>query len=51
MTLEPGDIVTTGSPPGVGMFRDPQVFLKPGDLVRLEAEGIGTLENPVVSEG
>lgn len=51
MTLEPGDIVTTGSPPGVGIFRHPPVFLKPGDLVRLEAEGIGTLENPVVSEG
>jgi 2,4-diketo-3-deoxy-L-fuconate hydrolase len=51
MTLEPGDIVTTGTPAGVGIFRDPQVFLKPGDLVQLDAEGIGTLENPVVAEG
>ncbi|SRR6266545_3798564 len=50
MTLEPGDIVTTGTPAGVGVFRNPQVFLKPGDLVRLDAEGIGTLENPVVAE-
>lgn len=47
MTLEPGDVVSTGTPAGVGVFRKPQVFLKPGDVVRLEAEGIGVLENPV----
>jgi 2-keto-4-pentenoate hydratase/2-oxohepta-3-ene-1,7-dioic acid hydratase in catechol pathway len=50
MTLEPGDVVSTGTPAGVGVFRNPPVFLKPGDVVRLEADGIGTLENPVVSE-
>jgi 2,4-didehydro-3-deoxy-L-rhamnonate hydrolase len=50
MTLEPGDIVTTGTPAGVGVFRKPQVFLKPGDAVVLEVEGIGRLANPVVAE-
>jgi 2-keto-4-pentenoate hydratase/2-oxohepta-3-ene-1,7-dioic acid hydratase in catechol pathway len=47
MTLEPGDVVSTGTPAGVGVFRKPQVFLKPGDVVRLEVEGVGVLENPV----
>jgi 2,4-diketo-3-deoxy-L-fuconate hydrolase len=47
MTLEPGDVVSTGTPAGVGFFRNPQVFLKPGDRVILEIEGIGKLENPV----
>jgi 2,4-didehydro-3-deoxy-L-rhamnonate hydrolase len=47
MTLEPGDVVSTGTPAGVGYFRKPQVFLKPGDHVVLEIDGIGTLENPV----
>ncbi len=47
MTLEPGDIVSTGTPAGVGLFRHPPRFLQPGDIVRLEAEGIGVLENPV----
>ena len=46
-TLEPGDIITTGTPGGVGVFRDPPVFLKPGDHVAVEIEGIGRLENPV----
>ena len=50
MTLEPGDIVSTGTPAGVGVFRNPPVFLKSGDIVRLEIEGIGVLENPVVAE-
>ena len=49
MTLEPGDIVSTGTPAGVGVFRKPPVFLKPGDVVRLEIEGIGVLENPVLA--
>jgi 2-keto-4-pentenoate hydratase/2-oxohepta-3-ene-1,7-dioic acid hydratase in catechol pathway len=48
ITLEPGDLVITGTPAGVGVFRDPPVFLEPGDRVRCEIEGIGTLENPVV---
>ena len=46
MTLEPGDIVTTGTPAGVGVFRKPQVFMQPGDVVEIEAEGIGVLRNP-----
>jgi 2-keto-4-pentenoate hydratase/2-oxohepta-3-ene-1,7-dioic acid hydratase in catechol pathway len=50
MTLEPGDVVSTGTPAGVGVFRKPQVFLRPGDVVVLEVEGIGRLENPVVAE-
>ncbi|MER3483584.1 MAG: FAA hydrolase family protein [Meiothermus sp.] len=49
MPLEPGDIVTTGTPAGVGLFQQPQVFMKPGDVVIIEAEGIGRLENPVVA--
>jgi 2-keto-4-pentenoate hydratase/2-oxohepta-3-ene-1,7-dioic acid hydratase in catechol pathway len=49
MTLEPGDVVSTGTPAGVGVFRKPQVFLKPGDVVRLEIDGVGLLENPVVA--
>ena len=48
VTLTPGDIVITGTPSGVGVFRDPQVFLEPGDLVSVEVERIGTLTNPVV---
>jgi 2-keto-4-pentenoate hydratase/2-oxohepta-3-ene-1,7-dioic acid hydratase in catechol pathway len=47
MTLEPGDVVSTGTPAGVGLFRHPARFLQPGDRVRLEADGIGILENPV----
>jgi 2-keto-4-pentenoate hydratase/2-oxohepta-3-ene-1,7-dioic acid hydratase in catechol pathway len=47
MTLLPGDILTTGTPGGVGVFRDPPVFLKPGDTVEVAIEGIGTLTNPV----
>lgn len=48
MTLEPGDIVATGTPAGVGHFRSPPVYLKPGDTVRMEIDRIGVLENPVV---
>jgi len=47
MTLLPGDIITTGTPGGVGVFREPPVFLKPGDEVTVEIEGLGTLSNPV----
>jgi 2-keto-4-pentenoate hydratase/2-oxohepta-3-ene-1,7-dioic acid hydratase in catechol pathway len=46
-TLEPGDVIFTGTPPGVGMARDPKVFLKPGDEVTVEIQGLGTLTNPV----
>jgi 2-keto-4-pentenoate hydratase/2-oxohepta-3-ene-1,7-dioic acid hydratase in catechol pathway len=48
ITLEPGDLVATGTPSGVGVFRDPPVFLEPGDRVRCEIEGIGSVENPIV---
>jgi 2-keto-4-pentenoate hydratase/2-oxohepta-3-ene-1,7-dioic acid hydratase in catechol pathway len=45
--LEPGDLIFTGTPPGVGMGRDPQVFLQAGDRVEVEIEGLGVLSNPV----
>jgi 2-keto-4-pentenoate hydratase/2-oxohepta-3-ene-1,7-dioic acid hydratase in catechol pathway len=48
-TLLPGDIVATGTPSGVGAFRTPPRFLRPGDVVRCEIEPIGALENPVVA--
>ena len=48
ITLEPGDIIATGTPSGVGVFRDPPVFLEPGDRARCEIEGIGRVENPVI---
>jgi 2-keto-4-pentenoate hydratase/2-oxohepta-3-ene-1,7-dioic acid hydratase in catechol pathway len=51
MTLEPGDVISTGTPGGVGVFRDPQVFLKDGDVVEITVEKIGTLSNPVEREG
>jgi 2-keto-4-pentenoate hydratase/2-oxohepta-3-ene-1,7-dioic acid hydratase in catechol pathway len=47
MTLEPGDVIITGTPPGVGMARDPQLWLKPGDEITIEIEGLGSLTNPV----
>jgi 2-keto-4-pentenoate hydratase/2-oxohepta-3-ene-1,7-dioic acid hydratase in catechol pathway len=49
VTLEPGDIVTTGTPAGVGAFRDPPVWLKPGDEITVEVDRIGRLTNPVVA--
>jgi 2-keto-4-pentenoate hydratase/2-oxohepta-3-ene-1,7-dioic acid hydratase in catechol pathway len=48
ITLEPGDILSTGTPAGVGVYREPPLFLEPGDHVRCEVEGIGSVENPVV---
>jgi len=48
ITLEPGDVIATGTPSGVGVFRDPPVFLEPGDRARCEIEGIGSVENPIV---
>ena len=47
-TLEPGDILATGSPAGVGALMDPPQFLAPGDVVRVEVEGIGAIENRVI---
>jgi acylpyruvate hydrolase len=48
ITLEPGDLIATGTPAGVGVFRDPPVFLEPGDRIRCEIEGIGGVSNVVV---
>jgi 2-keto-4-pentenoate hydratase/2-oxohepta-3-ene-1,7-dioic acid hydratase in catechol pathway len=50
MTLEPGDVIATGTPGGVGFTRKPPVYLKDGDTVEVEIDGIGTLRNPVVEE-
>jgi 2-keto-4-pentenoate hydratase/2-oxohepta-3-ene-1,7-dioic acid hydratase in catechol pathway len=51
MTLVPGDVVVTGTPPGVGMARDPRVFLKPGDDMVLRISGLGEQHAVVVAEG
>jgi len=50
VTLEPGDLIATGTPAGVGVFRDPKVLLKDGDEVTVEVEGLGALTNPVTKE-
>ncbi len=49
ITLEPGDVIATGTPEGVGIFRKPPVLLKPGDTFEVEIEGLGILRNQVVS--
>ena len=49
MTLEPGDLILTGTPAGVGVFRRPRRLLEPGDEVTIEIEGLGSLTNPVVA--
>jgi 2-keto-4-pentenoate hydratase/2-oxohepta-3-ene-1,7-dioic acid hydratase in catechol pathway len=49
MTLEPGDLILTGTPAGVGFFREPRRLLEPGDEVTIEIEGLGELTNPVVA--
>ena len=50
VTLEPGDLIFTGTPPGVGISRKPPVLLKAGDVAEVEIQGIGVLKNPVVAE-
>lgn len=50
ITLEPGDVILTGTPAGVGFARRPPVYLAPGDVVEVEIEGLGVLRNPVVRE-
>jgi 5-carboxymethyl-2-hydroxymuconate isomerase len=47
-TLEPGDVITTGTPAGVGVARTPPRFLRDGDVVRVEIEGLGAIEHPVI---
>jgi 2-keto-4-pentenoate hydratase/2-oxohepta-3-ene-1,7-dioic acid hydratase in catechol pathway len=49
ISLEPGDVIATGTPAGVGFARKPPVFLKPGDRMEVEIERIGGLGNPVVA--
>jgi len=49
ITLEPGDLIATGTPAGVGAFRDPKVFMQPGDEITIEIEGLGSLTNPVTA--
>ena len=51
MTLEPGDVIATGTPGGVGDSRQPPRYLREGDVVEIEVEGVGTLRNPVEAEG
>ena len=50
ITLEPGDVIATGTPAGVGHFQDPPRYLQPGDIMRCQIEGIGEIENRVVDE-
>ena len=50
ITLYPGDVISTGTPAGVGLFMDPPSYLKEGDVVDVEVDGIGRLTNPVVAE-
>jgi acylpyruvate hydrolase len=47
MSLEPGDVIITGTPGGVGAARRPPVYMKPGDVFEVEIEGMGILRNPV----
>jgi 2-keto-4-pentenoate hydratase/2-oxohepta-3-ene-1,7-dioic acid hydratase in catechol pathway len=49
VTLEPGDLIATGTPAGVGAFRKPPLFMQPGDEITIEIEGLGSLTNPVVA--
>lgn len=49
-TLEPGDLISTGTPAGVGFVRDPAVFLRAGDVVRIEIDRVGAIENPVIDQ-
>lgn len=51
LTLEPGDILATGTPAGVGRYRDPPEYLRPGDVLETEVAGVGRLHNPVVLWG
>jgi 2-keto-4-pentenoate hydratase/2-oxohepta-3-ene-1,7-dioic acid hydratase in catechol pathway len=48
LTLEPGDIIATGTPEGVGFKRNPPIYLRDSDVVEVEIEGVGTLRNPVI---
>jgi 2-keto-4-pentenoate hydratase/2-oxohepta-3-ene-1,7-dioic acid hydratase in catechol pathway len=49
-TLQPGDVIATGTPGGVGMGHEPPLWLVPGDVVEITVEGVGTIRNKVVAE-
>ncbi|HJX46299.1 MAG TPA: fumarylacetoacetate hydrolase family protein [Gaiellaceae bacterium] len=49
ITLEPGDLIITGTPAGVGAFRKPPIWLQPGDVITIEVDGVGSITNPVVA--
>jgi 2-keto-4-pentenoate hydratase/2-oxohepta-3-ene-1,7-dioic acid hydratase in catechol pathway len=49
ITLEPGDLIATGTPAGVGAFRTPPLFMQPGDEITIEIDGLGSLTNPVAA--
>ena len=49
ITLEPGDLIITGTPAGVGAFRKPPVWLQPGDEITIEIDGVGSITNPVTA--
>ena len=49
LTLQPGDVISTGSPAGVGSARNPPIFMKPGDVAACTIDGVGTLTNPVAA--
>jgi 2-keto-4-pentenoate hydratase/2-oxohepta-3-ene-1,7-dioic acid hydratase in catechol pathway len=51
ITLEAGDLIITGTPAGVGAFREPQIWLQPGDEITIEIDGLGSITNPVTSAG
>lgn len=50
MTLRPGDVIVTGTPSGVGVAREPKLYMKPGDVCEVEIEGIGLLSNPIAQQ-
>jgi 2,4-diketo-3-deoxy-L-fuconate hydrolase len=51
VTLEPGDLISTGTPPGVGFARKPPIYIQPGDVMEVEVEGLGVLRNGAVAAG
>lgn len=51
ITLSPGDVIVTGTPAGIGHAREPKVYMRPGDIVEVEVEGLGILRNPIAAGG
>jgi 2-keto-4-pentenoate hydratase/2-oxohepta-3-ene-1,7-dioic acid hydratase in catechol pathway len=50
MTLQPGDVIVTGTPSGVGHARNPRLYMRPGDVCEVEIDGLGVLRNPIEAE-